>query len=50
MEKTYKVVLNPKPGTTGGTKFTSVVAKDKANAVSLATAQYGSMYNVSVQG
>ncbi len=50
MEKTYKVVLHPKPGTTGGTRTTTVQASDKAKAQSLAEAQYGSMYKVSVQG
>jgi hypothetical protein len=50
MEKQYKVVLNPKPGTTGGTISTSISASDKAKAQKLAEAQYGSKYRVSVQG
>jgi hypothetical protein len=50
MEKTYKVVLHPKNGTTGGTRMTTVQASDKARAQSLAEAQYGSRYKVSVQG
>lgn len=48
--KTYKVVLHPKPGTSGGTQFVEIQAKDKAQAQRLAEAQYGSMYKPSVQG
>ena len=48
--KTYKVVLNPKPGTNGGTQTVTVEAADKAKAQHLAEAQYGSKYRVSVQG
>jgi hypothetical protein len=50
MEKQYKVVLNPKSGTIGGTISTSISASDKAKAQKLAEAQYGSKYRVSVQG
>jgi hypothetical protein len=50
MEKQYKVVLHPKAGISGGTRTTSIQASDKARAVSLAEAQYGSAYKVSVQG
>jgi hypothetical protein len=50
MEKTYKVVLHPLPGTTGGTLMESVTAKDRANAEKIAKAMYGSRYKVSVQG
>ena len=48
--KTFKVVLHPKPGTSGGTQLITIDAKDKSQVTRLAEAQYGSMYKVSVQG
>ena len=48
--KTYKVVLSPKSGTSGGTINVTVQANDKAKAQNIAEAQYGSKYKISVQG
>ena len=47
--KKFKVILSPKPGTTGGTQLITIDAKDKSQAERLAEAQYGSRYKINVQ-